>query len=181
MTSAREKLDVEDEDQRLKRLGESRALERTNESVSTKPEPKTATFDFGDRTTYDIPPPTDLLKRVEAFLPQLEASNALLQQRVEQNPHDVNIEHIDDEDGQYVEMNLGLGVFKQKRTESEGSSSEEVSSSEDSDSDDSEESDNDMKDPNHSPLTKPEARPRKPLPKRAQLIVELPDKNDDTK
>lgn len=102
-------------------LRTARALERTNESVSTKPEPKTANFDFGDRTTYDIPPPTDrtcclmsmnvhslrqdlVLKRVEAFLPQLEASNALLQQQVEQNPDDVNIEHIDDEDGQYVEM-----------------------------------------------------------------------------
>jgi len=41
---------------------------------------------------------------VQAFLPQLEASNSLLAQRMEVDPSSVDIEHIPEGIDQYIEM-----------------------------------------------------------------------------
>ena len=55
---------------------------------------------------------------MKAFLPQLEQANNLL-------GDNVDIEDVD-EDGEYIEMNLGLGVLEEKTsTDSEESDSEE--------------------------------------------------------
>jgi len=101
-------------------------------------------FDFGDRTTYPVAPPVDLLSRVQAFLPQIEASNAHLAQRAETDPDSVNIERIGESMEHYIEMNLGLGVFEDRSHRNKlntldkqdpGSSSSDTSSVEENDSD----------------------------------------------
>jgi len=51
-----------------------------------------------------VKPPTELLSRVQAFLPQMEASNAILAQRAREDPNSVDIEHIPDRMDQYIEM-----------------------------------------------------------------------------
>ena len=45
-----------------------------------------------------------VLSRVQAFLPQLEASNAILAQRAREDPNSIDIEHIPDGIDQYIEM-----------------------------------------------------------------------------
>ncbi|ETW86403.1 hypothetical protein HETIRDRAFT_17676, partial [Heterobasidion irregulare TC 32-1] len=81
-------------------------------------------FDFGERKTFLVDPPTDLLSRVQAFLPALEASNSQLLQQAKNDPRSVDIEHIDDSVQQHIEMNLGLGLFeKRAKGASEGDAS----------------------------------------------------------
>ena len=48
--------------------------------------------------------PLSVLSRVQAFLPQIEASNALLTQRMQEDPASVDIEHISEGSQQYIEM-----------------------------------------------------------------------------
>jgi hypothetical protein len=45
-----------------------------------------------------------VLSRVQAFLPQLEASNAVLAQRFQENPQSVDIENIQEDEQFYIEM-----------------------------------------------------------------------------
>ena len=47
---------------------------------------------------------SSVLSRVQAFLPQLEASNAILAQRAREDPNSIDIEHIPDGMDQYIEM-----------------------------------------------------------------------------
>lgn len=51
-----------------------------------------------------MPLTTSVISRVQAFLPQLEASNTLLAQRMKENPTSVDIEHISEGMDQYIEM-----------------------------------------------------------------------------
>ncbi|KAI6024453.1 hypothetical protein EDC04DRAFT_3066703, partial [Pisolithus marmoratus] len=107
-------LEVEDEEQRqdrirtlLERLNET---SRANASTATIPDPIIPRI--SDRKTYKIEPPSELLSRVQAFLPAIHASNEALAQ---QNPENLDIENIGEGEEQYIEMNLGLGVFEAKR------------------------------------------------------------------
>ncbi|KAF8972147.1 hypothetical protein BDZ97DRAFT_1752749 [Flammula alnicola] len=169
-----EKLDVEDEETRQARI--QSYLEKLN--ASSQPRDSTLPsgiprFDFGDRTTFPVKPPTELLSRVHAFLPQLEASNALLSQRAQEDPDSINIEHIPEGMTEYIEMNLGLGVFEdrsarqdQKTEDSEMStSSSESSSTSDKAQDD--DSDLDSDDDSEIITSFVPSRPIKPLPRRA--------------
>jgi hypothetical protein len=45
-----------------------------------------------------------VLTRVQAFLPQMEASNILLSQRMQEDPTSVDIEHVPEGMDQYIEM-----------------------------------------------------------------------------
>ncbi|EED14863.1 conserved hypothetical protein [Talaromyces stipitatus ATCC 10500] len=64
---------------------------------------------------------SDLLSRISSFLPQLQAANADIEQRLASGEtlDDMILDNVkDDEDGggrEYIEMNLGLGVLKEKR------------------------------------------------------------------
>ena len=51
-----------------------------------------------------LPPPKLVLARVQTFLPQIEASNAILEQQAKIDPCSVNMEHVDDSTDQYIEM-----------------------------------------------------------------------------
>ncbi|KAF8808670.1 hypothetical protein BYT27DRAFT_7137134 [Phlegmacium glaucopus] len=140
-----EKLDVEDEETRQTRI--QSYLEKLNSSSHTTnlaSQPAFQTFDFGDRTTFDVKPPTDLLSRVQAFLPQLEASNAVLAQRAREDPNSIDIEHIPEGMDQYIEMNLGLGIFEDRSHKSaQCNEDSEMSISSSSNSSDISERDND--------------------------------------
>ncbi|KIJ20468.1 hypothetical protein PAXINDRAFT_166519 [Paxillus involutus ATCC 200175] len=123
-------LDVEDEDQRQKRIGS--LLEKLNVNQATSTSATTnSLLNITDDKPGPIPPPSELLARVQAFLPTIEASNEALAQK---NPEDIDIENVAEHEEQYIEMNLGLGVFESKRPKT-GSASEDASSSEESESD----------------------------------------------
>ncbi|KAF9533934.1 hypothetical protein CPB83DRAFT_831741 [Crepidotus variabilis] len=131
-------LDVEDEDARQDRL--KTLFENLNASNSTGAlpfgrgesaehhphieSPKFG-FDFGDRSTFPVQPPTELLSRVRAFLPQLQASNQILEKRMEDDPESVDIEHLSEGMNQFIEMNLGLGLFEDRSKRQHSSESEE--------------------------------------------------------
>ncbi|KAJ3799441.1 hypothetical protein GGU11DRAFT_777074 [Lentinula aff. detonsa] len=120
-----EVLEVEDEDARAIRLqsifeklnsGPSSSLETTGSGMPYPP------FNFEERKTWAVDPPSELLSRVQAFLPQIEASNTILTQRAETDPQSVDMEQLEDDSERYIEMNLGLGVFNM---EPQGQSAEE--------------------------------------------------------
>jgi hypothetical protein len=45
-----------------------------------------------------------VLGRIQAFLPQLEASNRTLLERAQADPSSVDIENVKDGEGRYIEM-----------------------------------------------------------------------------
>jgi hypothetical protein len=45
-----------------------------------------------------------VLSRIQNFLPQMEASNALLEQRLQADPKEVDMENIAEEEERYIEM-----------------------------------------------------------------------------
>lgn len=45
-----------------------------------------------------------VLARIEAFLPAIEASNSQLLQQAENDPRSVDIEHLNREEGRYIQM-----------------------------------------------------------------------------
>jgi hypothetical protein len=169
-----EKLDVEDEDSRRCRI--QSYLEKLNSSSHTvsASQPVLQKFDFGDRSTFTVKPPTELLSRVQAFLPQLEASNAILAQRSREDPNSIDIEHIADGMDQYIEMNLGLGLFEDRSHENAQCDDDcEMSISSSSDTSDISERDNDPNSDVDSNASSEiiitcfvPSRPIKPLPRR---------------
>ncbi|KAG2155121.1 uncharacterized protein EDB93DRAFT_136765 [Suillus bovinus] len=192
MSHSGSKLEVEDEENRQQRIGT--LLEQLNSS-SSSPSRNTSnaappTFDFGERKTYAVDAPSELLARIQDFLPRLKEENDSLAQRIRENPSSVDIENIEEDVGQYIEMNLGLGVLETRPKDSEphsdedsesedslwssssDSSSESESESDGSDSDSSSESDSSSID-----IKAVSSRPLKPLPRRtAQLDIDmLPD------
>ncbi|KAE8378869.1 hypothetical protein BDV26DRAFT_181816 [Aspergillus bertholletiae] len=66
---------------------------------------------------YRIDKNPDLLSRLSAFLPQMKSANDKLQQEIEAGRgKDLMLDDEDDQtDGQYIEMNLGLGILEEKR------------------------------------------------------------------
>ncbi|KAL4873690.1 hypothetical protein BDV12DRAFT_51639 [Aspergillus spectabilis] len=58
-----------------------------------------------------------LLSRLSAFLPQMKTANEDLQKEIDAGrAKDIRLDEEDDHgDGQYIEMNLGLGVLEEKR------------------------------------------------------------------
>ncbi|KAL5534049.1 hypothetical protein ACEPAG_509 [Sanghuangporus baumii] len=218
-----QRLDVEDEHQRQLRL--SQLLQRINDSSSSTythadnnsriaassnitpfvpPGPSSSDFAVV-RETHAVEPPSELLSRVESFLPQMEAANKELARRMESSPESVDIENLGDQEdedededdkvgrqGQHIEMNLGLGVFDIRRrpisdttTTSSNASSDDDSHSDSSNSTHSDEADSDShSDSDASTSGLPGHllnRPIRPLPKRARPnIVVLNESTTDT-
>ncbi|KAG1087401.1 hypothetical protein G6F42_020623 [Rhizopus arrhizus] len=101
-------------------------------------------MDTGDKKTFPVgqsdstlphslyPKAHDLihmsvLSRVQAFLPQLKNANEQLEKA---DPSKLDIENVDEEDGQYIEMNLGLGVYEEKKPGQSDSEDDEDSDEE---------------------------------------------------
>ncbi|KAI9510803.1 hypothetical protein F5148DRAFT_511537 [Russula earlei] len=117
-------LEVEDIEQRQSRLQD--ILERLNGESPSRESPNVS-FDFGERRTFAMESPIELLARVRQFLPQIEQSNAELLQR---DPRSIDVEQIEETDERVIEMELGLGVFEQRQARGRtiSSSSSEASS-----------------------------------------------------
>ncbi|KAG0030033.1 hypothetical protein BGZ81_003135 [Podila clonocystis] len=72
----------------------------------------------GERKTFKIK--SDLLSRLEDFLPKIRDANAELDQKLKEDPKSLDIENVDEASGeQYIEMDLGLGVFDLKKDTTE--------------------------------------------------------------
>ncbi|KAJ3479107.1 hypothetical protein NLI96_g9297 [Meripilus lineatus] len=177
-----ERLEIEDEDSRHFRF---RNIFSQLDQSSQIQHPSLTKFEFGDRNTYSVDPPSELLSRVKAFLPEISSSNDELTRRAQEDPSSVDIENVT-AGGSYIQMNLGLGVFEQRggitrstsgniaaaedqdtemRLESDSSPSSGAS---DSDLDSSDESDSDGSsiDIISSSITTFSVRPIRPLPRR---------------
>ncbi len=82
------------------------------------------------RLDPDIGNASDLRTRLSSFLPQLAQANEILANQ----PATHNIEAVD-EDGEHIEMNLGLGVLEERHSDDSSSASSTTSSDESDDSD----------------------------------------------
>ncbi|KAJ1941516.1 hypothetical protein EC988_006738 [Linderina pennispora] len=94
-----------------------------------------------ERKTFRVQPPSDLLSRLQEFLPQIAVANQKLEETAAEDPDKVNIENIGEDEPQYIEMDLGLGVFDMKPKKKDGESDIHIGtqrSSGDSDSEDGE-------------------------------------------
>ncbi|KAJ2424507.1 hypothetical protein GGF41_002759 [Coemansia sp. RSA 2531] len=72
------------------------------------------------RKTFRIEPPSDLLSRLHSFLPQIAIANKQLEVDIAEDPHKLDIENVDENEEQYIEMDLGLGVFDMKPKKDDG-------------------------------------------------------------
>lgn len=193
MSHSGSKLEVEDEVNRQQRIGN--LLEQLNSSPPSRNTIIAAppTFEFGERKTYAVDPPSELLARIQDFLPRIKEENDSLAQRIRDNPSSADIENIEEDAEQYIEMNLGLGVLETRPKDSDSHPDDEESDSEDSslsssspspnsscasdsesESHDSGESDSDSSSISMKAIS---SRPLKPLPRRAaQFNIDmLPD------
>ncbi|KAH3298505.1 hypothetical protein KXW39_004729 [Aspergillus fumigatus] len=69
----------------------------------------------------------DLLSRLSAFLPKLKSANEDLQREIAAGRgKDLQLDEVDQEEGQYIEMNLGLGVLEEKRADGSTSTDDEI-------------------------------------------------------
>lgn len=74
---------------------------------------------------------SDLLSRLSSFLPKMKDANEELEKEIAAGRGDAMVLDNVNEDGKdYIEMNLGLGVLKEKRGDGNDSSSEEESDDE---------------------------------------------------
>ncbi|KAK7044680.1 hypothetical protein R3P38DRAFT_2880146 [Favolaschia claudopus] len=129
---ARETIEIEDDDARLERI--QRVLGKLN-TVSPAPGRDLESIMNAASSSSDLGAPNeeslnDLLARVQAFLPQIESSNAALST---QDPRTLDIENTEGDD-KVIQMKLGLGVFED-RSGREGSRSGCESCEEDEDDD----------------------------------------------
>lgn len=160
-----QRLDIEDDEERERRLNTifERLNTRGNNSSSSTP-PAAASggmpkFDFGDRTTFEVKPNSELLSRIQSFLPQLAASNEELLRRAEVDPEAVDIEHITEGSEKVIQMDLGLGLFEERKGKSSNEADDEdedeedlsMSDDDDSSSSSSSESDSSSSDPDSDP------------------------------
>ncbi|KAF9098790.1 hypothetical protein BGX23_005141 [Mortierella sp. AD031] len=68
----------------------------------------------GERKTFKVK--SDLLSRLEDFLPKIKEANDQLDKQLKEDPKAIDIENVDEASGeQYIEMDLGLGVFDLKK------------------------------------------------------------------
>ncbi|KAF7981352.1 hypothetical protein HWV62_33807 [Athelia sp. TMB] len=165
-----ETLEIEDNDERLARL--QGVFEKMNASAGYKPDANTFPG-IGARKTDEMPDgemTSQLLARVKSFLPQIESSNAAL---ASADPAAIDIENVTEEQEGYIEMNLGLGVFEDRKGQpsSQSSDSSSLDSSSESDSD---ESDSDSESDIITSSTEGISRIFKPLPRRAQTSGGVP-------
>ncbi|KAI0706092.1 hypothetical protein BC835DRAFT_4129 [Cytidiella melzeri] len=117
-TGAVERLDVEDEENRQQRLYD--VLMHLDKSTNPRQRDAPHSFDFGDSSTFMLEPPRELLSRVQAFLPEFAASTAEITRKAQDDPESVDIEKLQNE-GPYIRMDLGLGVFEERKGASNSS------------------------------------------------------------
>ncbi|KIO28797.1 hypothetical protein M407DRAFT_176721 [Tulasnella calospora MUT 4182] len=143
-------LEVEDEDARQLRI---ERLLQAQDSAST-PSARKPLVPPGERSRpHHVPPPTELLARLEAFLPAMKKANEDLERKIaSEGQASVDIENLGDEaesasgddereelggDDEpqpkkpYIEMNLGLGVFEARPGESSSQTKQALAENDD--------------------------------------------------
>ncbi|KAJ2784014.1 hypothetical protein GGI15_002388 [Coemansia interrupta] len=83
-----------------------------------------AAADPASRKTFRVEAPSDLLSRLQAFLPQIAEANKKLEVDAAEDPSKLDIENVNEDDEQYIEMDLGLGVFDMKPKKNSSDTSE---------------------------------------------------------
>ncbi|GJE89552.1 hypothetical protein PsYK624_056550 [Phanerochaete sordida] len=196
-TRAVETLDVEGEAEREQRMRDIFQQLDSKAGAKSQPGPRSLQLDFGDRSTFMVEPPSELLSRVQAFLPQFAASTDEIARRAQEDPDSVDIEKLMGEEDKYIQMNLGLGVFEEQggaqsssstgdsdtemhasETSATSSDSDSTSHSDSSDSSDGYDSDSSVDIISSTMASLAQYRPIKPLPRRRSTrpqIVELQD------
>lgn len=139
-------LDCEDEEDRIRRI--SRLLSTIDSTSNTHQTPRPLEqlmLPSSASSAMDTTQTSELISRVQAFLPQIMAANEELFRRARETHSSVDIEHFDGTEGAYIEMNLGLGLFEQRTgpTAEENASSSGDSSTTTSDTDSSSDPDED--------------------------------------
>ncbi|KZT71154.1 hypothetical protein DAEQUDRAFT_724525 [Daedalea quercina L-15889] len=184
-----EVLEVEDEDQRQARMHDVLArLDASSARPTASPGLPLPNLDGQPRLPLE--PNSELLSRVQAFLPQLAESNAELADRVQNDPSSVDIENVTGDEA-YIEMNLGLGVFEQRRGSDAAASQSDTDTDSDTNSDSSTESaystsssesdgtDSDSSTEDAPPIDRSSSsRPIRPLPKRRPRITVIGDESN---
>lgn len=128
--SKHERLEVESEDAREERL--RRLLESQDQRAPSVRAPSTSTLLVPGalgREGDDESRLPDLLARLDEFLPQMAAANAELEQLDDPGSVNIEMQRLDPRSGPYIRMDLGLGVFEQRRPRGGGSRSSSASSS----------------------------------------------------
>ncbi|KAF9157848.1 hypothetical protein BGX20_003701 [Mortierella sp. AD010] len=98
-------LDLSSKDELISNL-----LSGNKASTATKDVPAT------ERKTFKSFLSRVVLARLEDFLPKIKEANAQLDKKLKEDPKSVDIENVDEKSGeQYIEMDLGLGVFDLKK------------------------------------------------------------------
>ncbi|KAJ1963770.1 hypothetical protein GGI12_001855 [Dipsacomyces acuminosporus] len=77
-------------------------------------DPSPSSDSSAGKKTFRVEPPSALLSRLQAFLPQIAEANKKLEVESAADPDKLNIENVDENEGRYIEMDLGLGVFDMK-------------------------------------------------------------------
>ncbi|KAL7417515.1 hypothetical protein BDY24DRAFT_411492 [Mrakia frigida] len=124
-------LDVETEEarqERLSKLFSSQSLPTPPPGLLTRP------------TTFPVPENSELLSRLQSFLPLMASANEAL---ATADLEELDIENVGEGEEQYVEMDLGLGVFDARLAGEEGEGSGSDSSDEDEDASDEDSSEED--------------------------------------
>ena len=105
-----------------------------------------------------------VIQRLHSFLPQIAKANKDLE-KLKDSSTNVDIEHIEDEEKPYIEMDLGLGVFdlKPKKGSSNGDN-------DDSDTGSSSDSDNEI-------IVSPDSKKSKNLPRPHIELINKHDQN----
>ena len=99
----------ETESDEMKSDGEEEGVDRNQPTIAT------AQSCVPDTASHS----TSLKSRLSSFIPQLQQANAKL--ATDPDVAAKRIDAVDDEEEQYIEMNLGLGVLKTKPTTEEAS------------------------------------------------------------
>ncbi|KAJ1667046.1 hypothetical protein EV178_001767 [Coemansia sp. RSA 1646] len=79
-----------------------------------QPQGHDRTNNAAHRKTFRVEPPSALLSRLQSFLPQIAEANKKLESEMTEDPSKLDIENVEDSSSQYIEMDLGLGVFDMK-------------------------------------------------------------------
>ncbi|EKG16997.1 hypothetical protein MPH_05823 [Macrophomina phaseolina MS6] len=137
-SSSEEPSSDEDEDSEDEALDDESGARMDTEEITAlplPPDPETR------RKIYQrqAPPPSTLSDRLKAFLPQLAAANEELERdRATGKLAQMSLENVGDDEERYIEMNLGLGVLKERdpnRMDSDSESDDEPADAMDTDAD----------------------------------------------
>ncbi|KAI9500131.1 hypothetical protein BX070DRAFT_230866 [Coemansia spiralis] len=114
-TSDRSLLDIsENDDKSMPELPSFLLGKGFSDKANIELDPTITSDSSASKRTFHVEPPSALLSRLQAFLPQIAEANSKLKDDIANDPNKLDIENVSDSEEQYIEMDLGLGVFDMK-------------------------------------------------------------------